>query len=433
MPALKSGIARIATSALTSATLRNTSRRLFAWRRAISGGHAMLHYFHDPADPYSHLTAQKLPALARRYQIALQPHLVPAPAASAAPDAPRLAAWSRRDAAALARAYDLDFPENAGPPEADDVQHLAAVLAKALSAPNFAELASAGGTALWHGKMADFLSKTPAASEAETAAALASGEAERTKLRHYLGATFYFEGEWFWGIDRLHHLETRLAAQGLDLQQGAPHLAPVHDVTLSAPQGSATGRVLHVFLSFRSPYSYISLPRACALARHYGAALRLRFVLPMVMRGLPVPGAKRIYITLDTKREADRLGMSFGKIVDPVGAGVERGLAVLHHAIAAGHGEAFALSFLQGAFADGIDATTEAGLRRIAERAGLTAQQMHAALADDTWRDIAEANRAEMLQAGLWGVPCFRVDDGPMVWGQDRLWVVERQLSIGRL
>ena len=35
-----------------------------------------------------------------------------------------------------------------------------------------------------------------------------------------------------------------------------------------------------MFFSFRSPYSYIALPRAYALADHYGLTLRLRPVLP---------------------------------------------------------------------------------------------------------------------------------------------------------
>lgn len=57
------------------------------------------------------------------------------------------------------------------------------------------------------------------------------------------------------------------------------------------------------------------------LARRYGADLRLRYILPMVMRGLPVPLVKRRYILLDAKREADRAGLPFGRIVDPVGGG----------------------------------------------------------------------------------------------------------------
>jgi 2-hydroxychromene-2-carboxylate isomerase len=120
--------------------------------------------------------------------------------------------------------------------------------------------------------------------------------------------------------------------------------------------------------------------------------------------------------------------MAFGRIVDPVGLGVERGLAVLHHAIPAGRGYDFALAFLQGAFAEGIDATTDAGLSRMVENAGLSPKIIAAALADESWREVAEANRQEMLAGGLWGVPSFRVDDGEAVWGQDRLWAVEEDL-----
>ena len=205
-------------------------------------------------------------------------------------------------------------------------------------------------------------------------------------------------------------------------------LFPAREISLDGPRRQRTGRILHAFISFRSPYSYICLPRAKQLAEHYGAQLRLRFVMPMVMRGLPVPRAKSWYITGDTKREAERVGMRFGTIIDPVGLGVERGLAVLNHAIEAGKGYDFALSFTQGAFADGIDATTDAGLLKMAKRAGLGQETVTAALADEGWRKVAEDNRAEMFGTGLWGVPAFRVDDGPARWGQDRLWVIEQDL-----
>ena len=44
----------------------------------------------------------------------------------------------------------------------------------------------------------------------------------------------------------------------------------------------------------------------------------------MVMRNLPVPMRKGRYILRDTKREADRIGVAFGKIADPVGKPVQR-------------------------------------------------------------------------------------------------------------
>jgi hypothetical protein len=63
--------------------------------------------------------------------------------------------------------------------------------------------------------------------------------------------------------------------------------------------------------------------------------------------------------------------MRYGFLVDPVGKPVERGYAVLHQAMKAGAGLQFAQSFLQGVWADGMDAGTDTGLYAIAARAGL--------------------------------------------------------------
>jgi 2-hydroxychromene-2-carboxylate isomerase len=130
----------------------------------------------------------------------------------------------------------------------------------------------------------------------------------------------------------------------------------------------------------------------------------------------------------DNKREASRLGLPFGCVVDPVGEPTERGLALLHKAIGQGKGPALTESFLQGVFADGIDAGSDAGLSIIAARAGLSADDVAAALADKSWRAVAEANRADLFARGLWGVPSFRLDERAAIWGQDRLWMLEQDL-----
>jgi 2-hydroxychromene-2-carboxylate isomerase len=178
----------------------------------------------------------------------------------------------------------------------------------------------------------------------------------------------------------------------------------------------------------RSPYTYLAARRIRLLAEHYGADLQLRPVMPMVMRGLPVPLEKRLYIVRDSKRIAEHFGLPFGKIADPVGRPTERGLALLFQALQVGKGSAFAESFLQGVWAEGIDAGSDAGLLKIARRAGLDQAFVDAALADQSWRAQAEANREEMLGLGLWGVPSFRVDQRPAHWGQDRLWLIEEDL-----
>ncbi len=380
------------------------------------GAKPTIHYFHGVGDPYSHLAAQLLPALAERYDVAIVPHLVPAPVAAVAPDVERLAGWSLRDAAQLAAAHGLQFPADAALPTAEALRAGESALAGVSEPRVFADLARQSGAALWSGQ-------SPAPGNGDAAAALAEGAAALAAAGHYLPGVFCFEGESYWGVDRLPHLEARLA----DLRTSGEPI--VRQLEASAETGDSKGADLHFFLSFRSPYTHIAAARVRALAARWNAKLVLRPVLPMVMRGLPVPKEKRLYIVRDTKREAERLGLPFGRICDPVGPGVERGLAVLHRAIALGKGPDFVESFLSGAFAEAIDATLDEGLLAMAARAGLTEADVRTALADESWRDVAEANRLELLEDGLWGVPSFRVGNRPAHWGQDRLWAVERDLA----
>jgi len=311
------------------------------------------------------------------------------------------------------------------------VQAAEAALAQALEAGDFVEKAASISATLWQpGTKASALDAPPASALERSDSAKIKGNALRKRRGHYLGATFYYAGEWYWGLDRLHFLETRLRDEGLCRNPASALIAPVHDVALAPlpDRRAPPGTTLDYFLSFRSPYTYLALPRVRALAVLYGAELRLRFVLPMVMRGLPVPLEKRLYIVADVAREAQRLAMPFGRVVDPVGKPVERGYALLNRAIGAGKGAEFAESFLQGVWADALDAGTDAGLNAIAARAGFDANWVQAALPDESWRAVAAANREDLLAMDLWGVPSFRVNNRPGHWGQDRLWVIEQEL-----
>ncbi len=379
----------------------------------------VVRYFHQADDPYSHLAVQLLPRLAAAYDVAIEVFLVPPPIDSAAPDRERLAEWSLRDAARLAQAHGLALPQDARQPTDDQTAIAEQALAAALGQPDFAARAVAIGAALWSGDDRA-LERLPLAPAAE---ALEAGEARRLELGHYLGATFHHADLWFWGPDRMHYLESQLADHR---RAGA---APVARLMQEGSEPVAKVPVtVDFFCSFRSPYTWLAARRIRVLADRYGATLRLRPVLPMVMRGLPVPREKQVYIVRDCWREAMRQGIPFGRMLDPVGLGVERGMGVLGRAMALGKGMDFAESFLAGAFSEAIDATTDEGLWTMAERVGLTRDDVAAGLADDGWRDIAEANRLEMLGLGLWGVPSFRVGDLPGHWGQDRLWAVEQDL-----
>lgn len=427
---LRALIMRSVTAALTSPTRRKLARDGAALATRLSGRRPTIRYFHQADDPYSHLAVQMLPRLRARYSAEIMVFLVPPAQDSAAPDRERLRAYGVRDAARVARTRGLGFPADAAPPPAEAVQRLETVLADALERGCFDDVAYPAGAALWSGDHKALAGMSAWASGREPHLAedlLMAGEARRAKLGHYLGGMFHFEGEWFWGVDRLGHLEARLTARGLDREAGSPTLAPAIEPSLSPPPPGAAPTI-EAWFSFRSPYSWLVMPRIRQLAQAYGATLELRPILPMVMRGLAVPRIKTIYITLDCKREAERVGLPFGRIVDPVGAGAERALAVVHHAIGLGLGETFAELALKAAFADGIALAEDEGLYAVARRAGLTDAQTAAALADESWRRRAETNRAALLDAGLWGAPTFRVTGHAAHWGQDRLWMLEEDL-----
>jgi len=414
----------------TGAALRSLSRRLYAWDRFLCRRPRRVHYFHQCDDPYTQLLLEQLPDLLRRYQIELICHLVGPADDASTPDRERLAAWSRVDAERLAQELELGFRDPGQAPDPKVVAAANSAIAalgtgRAWGEQELAQAASIGA-AVWGGDLGN-LNLLGQADSLTTERAIAAGRAQRKRRGHYSAATLYYEGEWYWGVDRLAYLQRRLVEERA-LRVGRKAAITATPPLLMQPPIRRSGVDLQFYCSLRSPYSYLALGRVIALADHYGANLQLRFVLPMVMRGLPVPKAKRLYIVLDAKREAEQLGLPFGRIADPLGEPTERGLAVLNRAISVDKGAQFLTAFSHAVWAEGIDAGSDAGLFKIAKRAGLDRAFVRDALADPSWREVAQANRAEMLSLGLWGVPCFRVGAGAAYWGQDRLWLVERDL-----
>jgi len=429
------GVAAVFTSRRT----RNAARWIAEHRRKLGGGPHRVLYFHQVDDPYSHLASQVLRELIARYEIEIEPHLVGPPPDEAAPERARLEAFARKDAADIAPGYRLVFPRRDLPADARLVEEASRLLAGAIAAGSFVDVAAHVGAALWDAERSslDGLAATaPPADAAATRAAIEGGNALRRRLGHYLGAMFHYGGEWYWGVDRLWHLERRLQALGA-LRSGAdasPIVArPDFGGQPVAVAGSERQLVLEFYISLRSPYTYIAMERVYALAQRYPVELSLRPLLPMVMRGLPIPRAKRIYITLDTKREADDVGVPFGRVCDPVGRPVERAFSLYRWARWRGLAAEFLLSFARGAFAEGIDAGEDAGLRRVVERIGLSWSEAREHLDREGWRDELDDNRQALLAMGLWGVPSFRLLGGDgeadfCTWGQDRIWLVEAQM-----
>jgi 2-hydroxychromene-2-carboxylate isomerase len=191
---------------------------------------------------------------------------------------------------------------------------------------------------------------------------------------------------------------------------------------------------LEIFPSLRSPYTAMVFDQTLALAEKTGVNLVVRPVLPMVMRGVPATREKGMYIFTDAAREARSAGVPFGNFYDPIGEPVRRCYSLYPWACEQSLGNQLISSFLSSAFAQGVNTNNNRGLKLVVEKAGLDWTVAKTLLGQSGWQEILESNRLAMYQAGLWGVPSFRLLDkqGESVlalWGQDRLWLVAREIE----
>jgi 2-hydroxychromene-2-carboxylate isomerase len=190
---------------------------------------------------------------------------------------------------------------------------------------------------------------------------------------------------------------------------------------------------LDFYPSLNSPYTAIIYDKTIEMAKSCGIRLHHKPVLPMVMRGLPVPRTKGMYIVHDTKREAEDLQVDFGPAMAPVGEPVRKIYSLLPWARDKGRDTALLSAALHLAWGRGVGLHRRAGLRAAVEAAGLSWAEAETHLGSEDWKVIVAANQDEMRDAlDLWGVPSYRLRGGGAedlsVWGQDRLWLVAAEI-----
>jgi 2-hydroxychromene-2-carboxylate isomerase len=194
-----------------------------------------------------------------------------------------------------------------------------------------------------------------------------------------------------------------------------------------------------LYWSFRSPYSYLLTPRLVALERDYDVRCEVRPVYPLAVRSPEFFETRDplwfSYFTIDTRREADFLGLPFRwPRPDPVFMDRATGkypveqphihrLTQLGAAAAElGHGLAFLDEISQLIWSGTVDNWHEGDhLARAASRAGLDPDQLWAMVDADANRlhTVVEQNQAAQRLGGHYGVPLM-VFEGEPFYGQDR-------------
>ncbi len=396
-------------------------RALTRARQSLTKLPDRLDFYVDISDPMSYLTAQAVARLVAAYPVELGVHVVTPPASDVDPAPTLRPKHAVRDARELAEYWDLEFPSQK---EADSgaVRDVgSSLIRERTGAEQLTAVLELIG-AMWAGDrkvLGKLMLKHGTDSSTSIPPVLNSAYAELRKAGHYQGAMLHYQGVWYWGIDRLPYLEAVLGAQ-----HGAR--PPVVTARPEAERGplalSDKPLTCELWFSYRSPYSYLALEQIEAVLAPYGVPLVLKPVAPMVARGLPLPPVKRAYIVHDAKREADRLGVPFGEICDPLGKGIDHCLAIAHWAAKRGPADvmAFSRSAMRGIWSEALDVAEYVDLRQIVERAGLPWAEAQAALGDPEAAKAAATNAGELAVFNLWGVPSFRCGDF-LGWGQDRL------------
>jgi 2-hydroxychromene-2-carboxylate isomerase len=195
-----------------------------------------------------------------------------------------------------------------------------------------------------------------------------------------------------------------------------------------------------LYYSFRSPYSYLSLPRTKKLVAEYDVTVNLRVVYPLAVR---VPGFFKKanpkflrYIAIDAPRVAQHESIAYGfPRPDPIVQDLAT-LEVAEHqpyihrltrlcAMAQSEGRSLAFA---GAIAPVIWDGTVKGwnegdhLARAAAAAGFDLPTMDKAIeaAPETFEAVIAANEKDHAASGHWGVPTFVFENEPF-FGQDRI------------
>lgn len=427
---------------ITNPVRRERQRLRAERRRQRQQAPHVVHYFHQVDDPYARLAVQAIGPLLDRYDIALAFRPVADAAPIAIHDRTLWQSWAAADSAAVAPYWRCDDRPLRLTPQIKPVDPVALAQAQALLCQERAPQAQALmavtlGEALAQGDsaavaaLADELSPPPAAA---VEAQLRDNARQRHKLGHYLGGMFFYAGEWYWGLDRLHYLEQRLDALGARRDDAPEGPCVRREMPPAAPAHPGRRLSLEYFPSLRSPYTHLSYDRINALVQRYPIDLVVRPVLPMMMRGVKADRRKTTYILFDTQREAETLGIPFGHAWDPFGEPIRRAYSLFPWTRDQGRAMAYLQAYSEAVWAQGVNAWDLRGLRRIVERAGLDWDGAQAVLDRRDWEAEMEANVQAMIAAGSWGVPSFRLPaayGAPdfTLWGQDRIWRLEVEIQ----
>ena len=387
-------------------------------------------YFHELLDPYSHITAQLINKFTSEYSVELVPMVVNEPPSKTVHEPSLYRKYCLTDATRIAPFYGVEFPSDKLPNA--QVVSLAQRILCGLERDEFISRIAEISALVWSGNelALEALMTEKTMSEETTHATISSNEQKRDEVEAYMGSTFSYEGELYWGVDRLDHLEHRLKDLGLKRNVDTNYVSE-RKKTNTSDIPNHSNIELEFYPSLNSPYTSISLERIKLLQSNYPIKIITKPVLPMLMRNMTIPTYKARYIFRDTAREAKKHGVPFGKVISPLGKPAERAYSLFPWINQQGKGFEYICRLMISSFRKAEDIGINSYLKVLIEDLELDWTEAQKYLDTDDWKDELEKNRLIMYEGDSWGVPSFRLVDGDKTfttWGQDRIWLIEEEI-----
>lgn len=389
-------------------------------------------------DPYSFLIAQLLPTLSISYKVEI--HVVVVPTCNNI-EKPEYLQYAISDCLSLAKQYQLLNFEQSQLPTNDNISLANHILLHENNAQSLTLLIEVSA-ALWTNdteKLVKLAVDLPPIKANDIKETLNKNLQRLHQHGHYQSAILYYGGQWYWGIDRLQLLLTRLRNLNLALNQSLNDnqllLSPITTTAILNDDSPLKSTAVDVYFSFRSPYSYIAIKRLLSLQKTNHLELNFKPLLPMVMRGLPVNKTKRMYILHDASRVAFQHQLPFGKICDPLGDGILQCINLFYYAKQYNKEQLFLEKIMTGIWSQGLNVNSPKQLKKHIESINLDWPEAQQFILKNVGEQHAESNRESLLSLGLWGVPSFNIPqlntglNDMTYWGQDRIDVLINELN----
>jgi 2-hydroxychromene-2-carboxylate isomerase len=227
------------------------------------------------------------------------------------------------------------------------------------------------------------------------------------------------EGVLHWGADRMHFIEEELSGQRV------PQAVPC------PPEDTEEGRQIDFFHDFSSPYSYLGATQVERTATRRNATLRWRpILLGALFRQIGTPNvplfvmsaAKQAWNGEELNRWAAHHGVEFNfPSIFPV-----RTVLALRAALIA---PSITMPLYRALWVEGRDISDPEVVAGVIAECGLNPTEVLEAAVTASNKLLLRQNNDEAIAAGVCGVPSYLVAQTHLVWGQDRLHVVDHMLA----